>query len=403
MLRRSGFVKVSVLSVLAAAGWACAQLTDSQSQPVAPQPAQPAAAAPASGEQPKIEFKEMEHDFGRISDQGDVKTQFNFKNNGTGKLIFKPEQKATCGCTVGKPRSPKNPDKDQFEFAPGEEGYIEVKFSAHGKKGDVQQRVTIQSNDPANQPEGPVLTIRAKVKPTIAFDPPSIGFGDVMAGQTVKQVIRVNGAKTDFAIPYLSTSKGRYINARIIESKTTEVDGEPVGQTTIELTLNSNGLARGVFNAVGTVRTNDPQYALADFPISASVVGDLNVLPPRLNVGVIETNQPFSKTFRVSSRTKQPFKVVKVEQRGQQLPSPLEITYSPVEGENGAVYQFDVKGAAIASPMPINASIIISTDSQTDPTIEMMLSGAVRAQAGAPGSGPGVYSPTAPIAPTNPK
>jgi hypothetical protein len=409
---------VSAMTLAGTAGFALGQdapRSDFQPGTIPPQAVQPQ--APMTPGQPvavklpdgtdsasKIEFKQMEFDFGKISDQGEVKTEFHFKNNGTGKLVFKPDQKASCGCTAGKPTNMKG--EIQFEFAPGEEGYIDLKFNAHGKRGDTQQRLTVQSYDPYHQPEGPVLTIRAKIKPTITFDPPSVGFGDVMAGQVKKEIIKVNGAKAEFEVPYLSTSKGRYVTTRVLETKQVEVDGEKVGQSTIELTLNTNNLPRGNFNATATVRTNDPSYWLADFPISASVVGDLQVLPPRLNVGVIELNQPYSKTFKVSSRSGGAFKISKIEQKAQ-LPSPLEVTFAPVEPGNETAYMVTVKGAGLASQMPINATLSVMTDSQTDPVIDVLLSGAVRGpqQAGMTpgmpgGPPPAVYTPVP--APTNP-
>lgn len=407
MLTRTGLAAISALTLMAAAGAALGQALQ-DSVPTAQPPMQPGQ-APAPGtatptklpdgsdSASKIEFTQSEFDFGRISDQGEVHTKFQFKNNGTGKLVFKTEQKASCGCTVGKPRSPKNPNVDQFEFAPGEEGYIEVKFSAHGKRGDIQQRVTIQSYDPFHQPEGPVLTIRAKVKPTITFDPPSIGFGDVMVGQQKKEIIKINGAKPEFEVPYLSTSKGRFVTTKVLETKQIEIDGEKVGQSTVELTIDTTSLPRGKFDATATVRTNDPQYWLAEFPITASIVGDLQVLPPRLSVGVIETNTPFSKTFRVTSRSGAPFKITKIEQ--QQNATPLDVSFEPVDPANPNAYTVKVNGAGIATPMQINSALTIFTDSTTDPMIDMVLSGAVRGtqQPGTttpmPPPAPGVYTP----------
>lgn len=400
------YLIVSAMTLVGAAGIAVGQELVRDVMPGTPQPGAVQPTAPTTPGVPvavklpdgtdsasKIEFKQMEFDFGRISDQGEVKTEFHFKNNGTGKLVFKPEQKASCGCTAGKPTNMKG--ETQFEFAPGEEGYIDLKFNAHGKRGDTQQRLTIQSYDPMFQPEGPVLTIRAKIKPTITFDPPSVGFGDVLAGQVKKEIIKVNGAKPEFGVEYLSTSKGRYVTTKVLETKEVEVDGEKVGQSTIELTFNAANLPRGNFNATATVRTNDPSYWLADFPISGSVVGDLQVLPPRLNVGVIELNQPFSKTFKVSSRSGGAFKITKIEQKAS-LPSPLEVSYAPVEAGNESAYIVTVKGAGLASQMPINATLTVMTDSPTDGVLDVMLSGAVRGtmQPGmAPGGQPAVYTP----------
>ncbi|MBX3376723.1 MAG: DUF1573 domain-containing protein [Phycisphaeraceae bacterium] len=400
MLTRAGLASVSALTLLAMSGMAVGQAIDTFTPVPAPGGQQPAAAAgpvtlpDGTVSASKVEFKEMQFDFGRISDQGTVTTKFHFKNNGTGKLVFKESQKASCGCTAGKPKNMSG--GEQLEFAPGEEGFIELSFDAHGKRGDVQQILTIQSYDPHHQPEGPVLTVRAKVKPTITFDPPSVGFGDVMAGQTRKEIIRINGAKPDFAVEYLSTTKGRYVTARVLDTKEVEVDGEKVGQSTVELTFNTGNLPRGNFNAQATIRTNDPAYWLADFPITASIVGDLQVLPPRLNVGIIEVNQPFSKTFRVSSRSGKPFKINKIDQRSS-TGAPLEVSFAPVEAGNESAYIVTVKGAGIANPMAINSSLTIVTDSETDPILDMVLSGAVRGSQAAPSPtpspAPAVYTP----------
>lgn len=402
MLTRSRMATVSAFTLLALSGMAAGQAIDTFSpvpNPAGQAPATPAPTGPVTlpdgtVSESKIEFKEMQYDFGRISDRGTVTTKFHFKNNGTGKLVFKPTQKTSCGCTAGKPKS--TAGVEQFEFAPGEEGYIELSFDAVNKRGDVQQLLTIQSYDPQHQPEGPILTVRAKVKPTITFDPPSVGFGDVMAGQTRKEIIKINGATKEFAVDYLSTTKGRYLTTRVLDTKEVEVDGEKVGQSTVELTFNTSNLPRGNFNAQATIRTNDPNYWLADFPITASVVGDLQTLPPRLNVGIIEVNQPFSKTFRVNSRSGKAFKISKIEQKPG-FGTPLDVSFAPVEAGNETAYLVTVKGNGISSPQAINASLTIETDSETDPILDMMLSGAVRGSqpnaAAVPTPAPAVYTP----------
>ena len=141
-------------------------------------PAQPAAtpaAAPVTGK-PQLVFEEMSHDFGKIADTNVVDAEFKFTNRGDSPLVFTLPLKASCGCTAGNPRSPKNPNVDQAEWAPGESGFIKVSYNPSGKHGDVNQRVTCNTNDP-QQPEQ-ILQIHAFVKTTISFDPPLVSFGE---------------------------------------------------------------------------------------------------------------------------------------------------------------------------------------------------------------------------------
>src|SRR5262249_20604381 len=156
-----------------------------------PAPA-PAAAAGAS----QLVFETMEHDFGRIPDTKSVEYDFKFVNKGAGVLRFTQEPHASCGCTAGKPRSAKSPDTDQMELAAGEEGCNKVTYSPRGKHGAATQRVTLSPNAP-QQPEQ-IIKTHAYVKTTVSFAPPLVSFGDVRAGETAKQVVKVNGPLPDF-------------------------------------------------------------------------------------------------------------------------------------------------------------------------------------------------------------
>ncbi len=226
------------------------------------------------GNEPRIELRELEFDFGKISDQVEISHKFWFENKGAGKLVFKPVQKGTwiepCYSSDGKRK---------LEFLGGEQGYLEVKYNAHGKRGDTQQRITLQTNDPAHYPEGPVLFIKAHVVPRITFAPMGVNFGKVQRGKSSTQILHVVGTVTGFKATYVTTSRGRFIKARVIESSPTEIDGEPGGESAIELTLDTTELPLGELGGVGTVRTTDPLMFLCDFPISASVVDEPPAFP----------------------------------------------------------------------------------------------------------------------------
>lgn len=110
--------------------------------------------------QPKIVFEKAEHDFGTISNQNKVSTNFLFKNNGDAPLKI-AQVKTTCGCTVG--RVPNQ------EFKPGDTGEIEVTFNPHGKTGSQHKQIQVLSNDPQNP--NTRLTIKALIRTDWSINP----------------------------------------------------------------------------------------------------------------------------------------------------------------------------------------------------------------------------------------
>lgn len=123
-------------------------------QPAAPTaPAQPAYIQQAKEMAPtSVEWFETQHDFGTITQGETVSHTFRFKNNGTEPLKL-TRVKPSCGCTT--------PEWSREEVAPGEEGFIEVKFNSTGKSGVQSKAVTVTGNfDGTNQ----ILRFRGEIK-----------------------------------------------------------------------------------------------------------------------------------------------------------------------------------------------------------------------------------------------
>jgi hypothetical protein len=391
MSHRTKAVSTIIIGILALVGAAAttASAQDNLGTPpgqlVVPPPATKTAPPVAATGKPQLVFEEMEHDFGKVKDDAPVSYEFKFANKGDGTLKFLNQPKASCGCTV--------PELTKLEYAPGEAGIITIKYNPQGKHGDANQRVTCATNDPV-QPEQ-IVKIHAFVKTTIAFDPPLVSFGEVRNGEPAKQIVKVNGPAGDFKVGYASVSKGRYITVKVLDTKPAMIDGEEVGQSTLELTYNGNA-PRGTLQAITTIRTNLDKYPLADVQVMAEVVGDLQVLPPRVNVGLVEQGAQFKKVFRVSSRSNKPFKITKIDQKSS-LPSPLSVNFTPAEPGSDTAYNVEVSGSAPSSALPISATITIATDNASDKSVEVMLNGAVRAPAPAvPATAPG-FTPAGPI------
>lgn len=89
----------------------------------------------------KINFENMEYDFGTI-DEGDiVEHTFTFTNTGESPLLIE-KATASCGCTV--PKWPNDP------IPVGETGEIQVRFDSKNKPNQQIKTITITANtDPS--------------------------------------------------------------------------------------------------------------------------------------------------------------------------------------------------------------------------------------------------------------
>ena len=86
----------------------------------------------------EINFKEKEHDFGYIAENGGkVSCEFEFTNTGKAPLII-IDAVASCGCT--KPEFPKKP------LQPGEKGVIKVTYNPKGRPGPFRKDIRVRTN-----------------------------------------------------------------------------------------------------------------------------------------------------------------------------------------------------------------------------------------------------------------
>jgi hypothetical protein len=325
----------------------------------------PNTAPAADPNAPKVTFDKMNHEFGKISDEKAVETSFMFKNEGKQKLVL-TQPHGSCGCTV--------PSLTKLEYEPGEEGVIKVVFNPAGKHGEQNTRVSFSTNDPAQKDIA--LAIHSIVRQTVWFEPPLVSFGEVELGKTPKQVVKVNGPAPDFKVTYVSSTKGRIFDVKVLDTKEVEVDGEKVSQSTVEVTFNGKA-PRGTVQAMATARTTLPTHALADFQIMAEVVGDVQVLPARVSIGMLEADSKWERTIKVKSRSQSAFKITKVDQQSN-LPEGFTADFKPDEGSNDSSYTVTLHGQHPSNPMSINGKLMISTNLEADPVIEVPLSGVVR-------------------------
>ncbi len=90
---------------------------------------------------PKIEFKNTNYNFGKVTNGELVNYSFEFTNTGKSDLIIR-KTKASCGCTAS------NPEKTLLK--PGETSNINISFNSTGRTGSQHKNVTVITNDPVN-------------------------------------------------------------------------------------------------------------------------------------------------------------------------------------------------------------------------------------------------------------
>jgi hypothetical protein len=385
----------------------------------------------------QVTFVMTEHDFGAILGDQNPRVKFKFRNTGTGTLSIRNIH-ASCGCTVP------NLENAKREYQPGEEGSLEVDFHPKGKQGQSQTSVTIQTNDP-ERPQV-VLTIRADVRPIVSVDPPLVQFADVRKGESRVVDVRVVGRTQDFAVQQVVVTDPS-ITAKVMETTPTDFRGEKLRGTLVRFSISPNAKAGNIF-ASATITTNDAREPNIAVQIMGRINGDLEISPPVVSLGLIEPGAEFARTFRVTNKAKQHFKILKAEGVSMQG-LPIKITFEPTPvaqltdpaiGNAGVItpagganagattlanpadkpwsYIVTVTGRAPEVPGMVNGDINVKTDVKAEEDVQIKFTGAVRQRSphapasqtqpqpvrptSAPGTTPGTQTPGTQPAPTTP-
>lgn len=103
---------------------------------------------------PRIEFSEIQKDFGEVNEGEPVKHDFVFKNTGKSDLIIR-KIRASCGCTTVAPKI--------TLIKPGEESSLSASFRTSGYKGRQSKSITVITNDPKKSTV--VLRLTGTIKP----------------------------------------------------------------------------------------------------------------------------------------------------------------------------------------------------------------------------------------------
>lgn len=351
-------------ATLAATLCACAGLALAQEPTTQTQPAPAAASTPAptgvtpAAAAPRIEFDTRLVELGVIPDDKEVTRTFTFRNTGNAPLELQ-QPTGSCGCTV--------PRLDKLVYQPGESGTISVTYNPHNRNGAQHTVVTVRSNDPLTPTTN--LDVKSEVRPLLRLEPMLLNFGPIARGSDSKQVLtisnRLQGVKVEQVIP----SSPRLL-AKVLETKNTEVNGEQVELTTVEVTL-APGAAAGPLSDAVTIRTSDPARTLTA-TVMGEVLGDIVASPTQLQFPGLVPGQPIASQIRLTPRNAQAFKVLGAEEvpmTGGEKFFTFEVTEDT--STTPSAWLVKLKGQAPARPGAIRGDVVIKTDSATDPELRV--------------------------------
>ncbi len=134
--------------------------------------------------EPRIKFKELARDFGKVK-QGDILShEFVFANEGDSTLVIK-KVSTSCGCTAALVSDEK--------LAPGKQGKIEVKFDTRGFGNRVSKHIFVDSNDPGQARVQLEVSADIEVPPApkIEVDPYNYDGGLVLAGDELRASLKI--------------------------------------------------------------------------------------------------------------------------------------------------------------------------------------------------------------------
>jgi hypothetical protein len=280
---------------------------------------QPAAAAEPNGPSPKIVFEQTVHDFGPVAPGSLNPCKFKFKNKGAGILKISEVTK-TCGCTVFT--------LEKKEYAPGEEGAIDVGYNADRSSGVRTRHLYVLSNDKDNPRVD--LTIKASIAQKIVYNPEKLDYMTRGENPGVLELTLRSVDDQNFAITAFNAT-GDAVSADFDPNQKaakfvlkTKMDPQKTG-------VNSSGRIE--------ITTSHPECPTITVPFS--VLARFKVDPPAINILNAEVNKAverelwllnnYSEDFEIASATSKEgiIKVLSQEKIGNRCKFGLAITPPP--------------------------------------------------------------------------
>ena len=301
---------------------------------------------------PDLRVDNYDYDFGFIEEGTRLDHTFSLKNKGIEDLMLLNVE-TTCTCTQATL-------PNERRIPPGGEGELVVGFDSEGRRGPQSQIVTVHSNDPIS----PVVRFRigGDVQPArLAISKRSLDFGTVRKRDSAKKEMFVTDTGNGTLIVRKVTSDSPFVQAALASTTTTQPLSYPI---TVVL---RQGTPVGELRTKITVYSNHAKEPVLEVPVSAVVVGDIDVFPDQFFLGLLKKGQSASKKLTLSTTSDEPLTIQKID-------NPCDyviVTAAPeVEGKKYTITA-TLKGAA---PVGLTKQVVVvHTNDPDQPEIKIPL------------------------------
>lgn len=321
---------------------------------------------------PEMVFDKTLVEIGKIDDSEPVEVEFKFTNRGVGTLVIS-NVSSTCGCTV--------PQLTKREYGPGESGVIKATFDPKNRPGQQHKSITVASNDGRNPTMS--LTLTADVVPNVRVDPQQLMLEPVQKGQSRTKLFKVFGRKPGFEVTAVrALPETMPFKVRVLETKDVEIGGEKQREVTVEVSLPA-GSPVGQFFATLDVTTNEAKGGSVKAGVSGEVLGDLQVTPQRVSLGVVQPGQSFAGEVKISRRDGKPVKILKAEVKPLSE-QPVDVTAALTSDAAGTMHTIKLSGVAPAGVPRYSGELLVTTDVPGEEMVRIQTFLTIRPGAAAP-------------------
>lgn len=301
---------------------------------------------------PLLRIPETMYDFGSVSQGQRVEHEFVIKNEGDADLVIQ-KLSPSCGCTAAAASSQ--------AVKPGATEKIKVTFNTAGFHGQKTKSVSILTNS-REQSEGTVQ-LRGTVELGVTLNPEHIDFGEISADTS--EPLRTKEVSVEE-----QEGMGREIAAvRSVSPYLTVVELSSEGRRKRYAVKISPQTPRGPFRDRILLEFKNPEHAAINIPITATVVGELRLIPSTLSFGLVSGDQVIERRVRFENMSKTPVDIKEVKS------SHPAVSASVVSVEPGKRSVVVVKLDPKKLSGDLKASIEVSTSHATESTLSLAVFG----------------------------
>ena len=292
-----------------------------------------------------------EFDFGNVQPGIELRHVFNW-HNATGQRvrILKIENNASCSCTM-------QPKLNTDVVEPGKSAQLTLAISTGRSEREILHRVVLHTDSDQEAARTLDFLVKANIRAYWDPTPPRLVFGTVYNnGAPVTRELRIESRFVEDVGGSLQSIRAAkpFVQAAKREARR--------GVATFDVTLAAD-TPIGAFAEWVEFRFDNADAPTLMVEIVGRKEGDLALVPPRLILDRLEVDPIQEHRIRISSRTAQPFRILKI-----QSPAGIDADWSPKDAGSPVVVVKLIVKAEARSPkiLPIE----ITTDRGDEPRLQ---------------------------------